>query len=194
MKNTFFFPQILVSCLILREILSILDNFFSGVLLYLYPHSPLEWPCLIIKPMNLYCQNRHKNSAQGCSNFVISTRTTSGPSSSCEMIILRNNSHGGIIRVCMGIFTTALRNKKIRQILNKNTSPYFHSVSLVIWPLTLMKRAHFSELFISRFLTYIRKAQGWTLHFRTPNPRSEKSMLKMTGRPQIQRRIQARIL
>ena len=37
---------------------------------------------------------------------------TGGPSSSCEMIILRNNSHGGIIRVCMGIFTTALRNKK----------------------------------------------------------------------------------
>ena len=57
---------------------------------------------------------------------------TGGPSSSCEMIILRNNSHGGIIRVCMGIFTTALRNKKISQILNKNTSPYFHSVSLVI--------------------------------------------------------------
>ena len=38
--------------------------------------------------------------------------TTGGPSSSCEMIILRNNGHGGIIRVCMGIFTTALRNKK----------------------------------------------------------------------------------
>ena len=37
---------------------------------------------------------------------------TGGPSSSCEMSILRNNSHGGIIRVCMGIFTTALRNKK----------------------------------------------------------------------------------
>ena len=51
-----------------------------------------------------------------------------GSSSSCEMIILRNNSYGGIIRVCMGIFTTALRNKKIRQILNKNTSPYFHNV------------------------------------------------------------------
>ena len=47
------------------------------------------------------------------------------------MIILRNNSHGGIIRVCMGIFTTALRYKIIRQILKKNTSPYFHSVSLV---------------------------------------------------------------
>ena len=34
--------------------------------------------------------------------------TTGGPSSSCEMIILRNNSHGGIIRVCMGIFTYKL--------------------------------------------------------------------------------------
>ena len=119
---------------------------------------------------------------------------TGGSSSSCEMIILRNNSHGRIIRVCMGIFTTALRNKKIRQILKKNTSPRFHSVLLVIWPLTLMKRAHLSELFISRFSTYIRKAQGWTLHFRTPDPRSEKSKLKMTGRPQIQRRIQAHIL
>ena len=84
---------------------------------------------------------------------------TGGPSSSCEMIILRNNSQGGIIRVCMGIFTTALRNKKIRQILKKNTSPYFHSVSLVIWPLTLMKRTHFSDLFISRFSKYIRKAK-----------------------------------
>ena len=35
-----------------------------------------------------------------------------GLSSSCEMIILRHNSYGGIMRVCMGIFTTALRNKK----------------------------------------------------------------------------------
>ena len=58
----------------------------------------------------------------------------------------------------MGIFTSALRNKKIRQILKKNTSPRFHSVLLVIWPLTLMKRAHLSELFISRFSTHIRKA------------------------------------
>ena len=108
--------------------------------------------------------------------------------------ILHNNSHGGIIRVCMGIFTTALRNKKYVKFSKKKTSPYFHSVSLVIWPLTLMKRAHLSELFISRFSTYIRKAQGWTLHFRTPDPRSEKSKLKMIGRPQIQRRIQAHIL
>ena len=57
---------------------------------------------------------------------------TGGPSSSSEMIILRNNGHDGIIRVCMGIFTSALRNKKIRQILKKNTSPRFHSVVLVI--------------------------------------------------------------
>ena len=34
------------------------------------------------------------------------------PSSSGEMIILRNNSQGEVIRVCIGIFTTALRNKK----------------------------------------------------------------------------------
>ena len=44
---------------------------------------------------------------------------TGGPSSSCEMIILRNNSYGGIIRICMGIFMIALRNKIIHQILNK---------------------------------------------------------------------------
>ena len=61
---------------------------------------------------------------------------TGGPSSRCEMIISRNISHGGIIRVCRGIFTTALRNKKNTSNSQKNTSPYFHSVSLVIWPLT----------------------------------------------------------
>ena len=51
--------------------------------------------------------------------FISFDLDTGGPSSSCEMIILRSNSHGGIIRVCMGIFMTALRNKKIRQILKK---------------------------------------------------------------------------
>ena len=59
------------------------------------------------------------------------------------MINLRNNSHGGIIRVCIGIFTAALRNKIMRQILKKSTSPYFYSVTPFIWPLTLMKRTHF---------------------------------------------------
>ena len=50
--------------------------------------------------------------------------STSGPSSSCEMIILRNKSNGKIIWVCMGIFTAAFRNKKntYSQILTKNTS------------------------------------------------------------------------
>ena len=46
------------------------------------------------------------------SNILLLGYVTGGPSSSCEMIILRNKSHSEIIRVCMGIFTTALRNKK----------------------------------------------------------------------------------
>lgn len=38
---------------------------------------------------------------------------------SCEMIILRNESHGEIITVSMGIFTTALMNKKEKLLLCK---------------------------------------------------------------------------
>ena len=87
------------------------------------------------------------------------------------MIISRNNSHGGIIRFCIEIFTIALRNKKNVKFSIKNTLPYLHSVSLVIWPHTLMKRTHFSDLSISRFSTYTKKVQGWTLHFRTPEKR-----------------------
>ena len=71
---------------------------------------------------------RDRSNNLTCSAYPL----TGGPSSSCETIILRNNGHGGIIRVCIGIFTSALRNKKIRQILKKNTSPRFHSVLLVI--------------------------------------------------------------
>ena len=57
--------------------------------------------------------NRH-NRLRSCTRDVLtchvtirkpSMSTTGSPSSSCEMIILRNNSHGVIIRVCMGIFT-----------------------------------------------------------------------------------------
>ena len=73
-------------------------------------------------------------------------------------IIMGLRSASSAIRVCMRYFTTALRSKTIRQILNQNTSPYFHSVSLVIWPLSLMKSTHFSELSILRFSTWIRKA------------------------------------
>ena len=104
--------------------------------------------------MNRETTNSCKYLKHDCN--LLGCLSTGSPSSSCEMIILRNNSYRRIIRVCMGIFTTALRNKKIRQILNKNTSSYFHSVSLAIWRLTLMKRAHYSELFISRFSTYIK--------------------------------------
>ena len=35
---------------------------------------------------------------------------TGGPSSSCEMIILRNKCHGETMKVCLRIFTTALRS------------------------------------------------------------------------------------
>ena len=88
--------------------------------------------------------------------------TTGGPRSSCKMIILRNKSHGVIIRVCMGIFKTALRNEKYSQILNINITLYFRSASLTIWPLTMLRRAHLGELSISRFTACIRKAQGCT--------------------------------
>ena len=52
---------------------------------------------------------------------------TGGPSSSCEMIILQN------LRPLFGI-------EKYSHILNKIASPYFRSTSLVIWPLTMLKR------------------------------------------------------
>ena len=63
--------------------------------------------------------------------------------SSCEM------SHGEFIRVWMEYLRLLLRIKKHNQFLNKNTSPYFHSASLVIWPLsplTMLKRTHFNKL------------------------------------------------
>ena len=114
------------------------------------------------------------------SNILLWGYITGGPSSSCEMITLRNKSHSEIIRVCMGIFTAALRNKKLSQILNTNTSPYFQSALLAIWPLTMLKRTHFSELSISRF-THKRSTR---LHTPLPNARFEKrkSNLKITRR------------
>ena len=84
--------------------------------------------------------NRH-NRLRSCTRDVLtchvtirkpSMSTTGSPSSSCEMIILRNNSHGVIIRVCMGIFTAALRNKIIRQILKKK--PHLTSTQLELGP------------------------------------------------------------
>ena len=52
---------------------------------------------------------------------------------------------------------------------------------LVIWPLTLMKRTHFSELSISRYSTYLRKTQGWTLHFERPIWEAKNSSAKWPG-------------
>ena len=56
----------------------------------------------------------------------MSQLNTGGPS--CEIIIMRNKSRCEIIRVCIGIITTAPKNKKYSQILNKNTSPYIREV------------------------------------------------------------------
>ena len=73
-----------------------------------------------------------------------------------------------------------------------NTSPYFHSALLVIWTVTVLCC---NEAILASYpflgLLLLREGQGCILHFRTPDPKSEKSKLKMTGRPQIQRRIQA---
>ena len=99
--------------------------------------------------------------------YKIPDFSTGGPSSSYEMIILRTNSHGGIIRVCIIIFTTALRKKKYVKFSKKKTSPFQRT----------------SE-----------KPKAEKLHFPTPDLRSEKFQRKMTGQPQIQRRIQAHIL
>ena len=92
---------------------------------------------------------------------------TGGPSSSSEMIILRNKGHGEILRVCMGLFTTYIRNKN-SQIVNKNTSPYFYSVFLVVWPLTVLKGTHFTKLSIT---THKRCPR---VHTPFPDARSEK--------------------
>ena len=98
-----------------------------------------------------------------------------------HMRIKRNAEN---LRVCTGILTTLLGSKNTIKFSMKNASPYFHSAPLVVWAPTLLKRGHYSELSISKFPTPKRK-QGCSLHFRTPDPRSEKSMLKMNERPQI---------
>ena len=73
-----------------------------------------------------------------------------------------------------------------------NTSPYFHSALLVMWTVTVLCC---NEAILASYpflgLLLLREGQGCILHFRTPDPKSEKSKLKLTGRPQIQRRIQA---
>ena len=99
---------------------------------------------------------------------------TGGPSSSWEM--MRNNSQGGIIRVCMGIFTTALRNKKIRQILKKKYLTLLPQCIACYLTAYFDEKNPFSDLFISRFSTYIRKAkksQNILPHLWRPLPSTE---------------------
>ena len=84
--------------------------------------------------------------------------TIGGPSSWCEMIILQNKSQCNYNSLYRNIYNLALRNKKYSQILNKKYLN-FHSVSLVIWLLFMLKKAHFSEISIYRFTMYIGEAQ-----------------------------------
>ena len=81
-----------------------------------------------------------------------------GPSSSCEMIILRNNSHGEIKGVCMGIFTTALRKRKNKSNSHKKYSTLLLQCVACYLTAYYVEGTHFSEFSISRFSTYIRKA------------------------------------
>ena len=66
----------------------------------------------------------------------------------------------------------------------KNTfkfSPHFHSASLVVWTLTLLKRGFLASYPFLGFLL-LREGQGCTVHFRTPDPRGENS----DRRPKLQ--------
>ena len=110
------------------------------------------------------------------------TSTTGGPSFSCEMITLRNKSHSEIIRVCMGIFTAALRNKnwvKFSIQIPHLTSKVHCLLSdrLLCW-----KEPILASYLLSRF-THKRSTR---LHTPLPNARFEKrkSNLKITRRPQ----------
>ena len=62
-------------------------------------------------------KERHPPSPRRCLERVraVLYLSTGGLSLSCELIMLRNKSHGEMIRVCMGIFTHALGNKKYSQ-------------------------------------------------------------------------------
>ena len=86
------------------------------------------------------------------------------------MIILRNNSHGGIIRVCMGIFTTALRNKKIRQILNKKKPHLTYSAYCLLSDRLLW----WKEQRVFHFEVFNVHKKSPKLNTLFPNARSEK--------------------
>ena len=104
--------------------------------------------------------------------YKIPDFSTGGPSSSYEMIILCTNSHGGIIRVCMGIFTTALRNKKIRQILKKK---YFTLLpQRIACYLTAYSDEKSAFQRVVHFLVFNVHKKSSRLNTPFPNARSEK--------------------
>ena len=106
--------------------------------------------CFIVLPNYFFPHNCGKlamfHSKKNVILWPISAQAAQAPVvrlSSCEM------SQGEFIRVWMEYLRLLLGIKKHNQFLNKNTSPYFHSASLVIWPLsplTMLKRTHFSKL------------------------------------------------
>ena len=95
--------------------------------------------------------------------------TTGSPSSSCEMIILRITVVAKLW-VCLGIFTTALKNNKIRQILAK--IPHLTSTlrCLLFDCLLRWKEPILAIYLFWGFSTYIRKARA-AHHFRSPDLR-----------------------
>ena len=90
---------------------------------------------------------------------------TGGPSSSCEIIILPNNSHGGIIRVCMGIFTTALRNKKYVKFSKKK------NLTLLPQCVACYLTAYFDEKSPFKRVVYF---EVFNVHKKSPRPSCSK--------------------
>ena len=101
--------------------------------------------------MSFYAEVLSVETLHFARNQFLFIYSTGGSSSSCEMIILRNKSNGKIIWVCIGIFTTAFRNKKKHsQILTKIP----HLLQCIACNLTAYYAD--SESSISRFTTYAR--------------------------------------
>ena len=128
--------------------------------------------------------------------FFLSRSFTGGPNSSCEMIILCNNSHGGIIRFFMGIFTTALRNKKKtsnvkRKITHLTSTAYCLLFDRILW----WKEPILGSCPFRGFLHEQKKPKAELSISEHPFREAKNPSAKsVTGRPQIQRRIQAHIL
>ena len=74
-----------------------------------------------------------------------------------KLQLQRNNSHGVIIRVCMGIFTAALRNKIIRQILKKK----YLTLLLHSWSLGHLC-VHLWGLWEQEYLQECKECEIWT--------------------------------